>query len=128
MTTQIDESLYSRQLYAIGADTMKYIINSNVLIINLDPLAVEICKNIILLGVGSITIADSNTKISENDYGNYYISEKDFGKNRADIVGSRLSELNSNVKINKYSGEISTKLLSKFNLVVFNRVKYEHSS
>ncbi len=123
MSTQIDESLYSRQLYAIGKDTMTSIVNAKVLIINLDPLAVEICKNIILCGVGSITLADTNT-ISEKDYNNYYISSKDFGKNRAELIGCRLQELNSNVKITKYSGEITTKLLSKFNLVVFVDCKF----
>jgi ubiquitin-activating enzyme E1 len=123
MSTQIDESLYSRQLYAIGKDTMTSIINAKVLIINLDPLSIEICKNIILCGVGSITLADTNT-ISEKDYNNYYISKKDFGKNRAELVGCRLQELNSNVKITKYSGEINIKLLSKFNLVVFVDIKW----
>jgi ubiquitin-activating enzyme E1 len=107
MSTQIDESLYSRQLYAIGKDTMTSIVNAKVLIINLDPLAIEICKNIILCGVGSITLADTNT-ISEKDYNNYYISAKDFGKNRAEIIGSRLQELNGNVKITKYSGIINS--------------------
>ncbi len=123
MSTQIDESLYSRQLYAIGKDTMTSIVNSRVLIVNLDPLAIEICKNIILCGVGSITLADTNT-ISEKDYNNYYISYKDFGKKRAEVIGSRLQELNGNVKITKYSGEITTKLLSKFNIVVFIDTKW----
>ena len=124
-TSVLDESLYSRQLYAIGKDTMTSIINSKVLIINLDPLAIEICKNIILCGVGSITIADFNRTLSHKDYGNYYITDKDFGKIRADILGSRLSELNHNVKINKYSGEITNNLLSKFNLVVFVDMKFD---
>lgn len=123
MSTNIDESLYSRQLYAIGKDTMISIVNAKVLIINMDPLSIEICKNIILCGVGSITLADSDT-ISEKDYNNYYISEKDFGKKRAELIGCRLQELNANVKITKYSGEINTKLLSKFNLVVFVDCKF----
>lgn len=125
--TKVDESLYSRQLYAIGKDTMTSLINGKVLIINLDPLAVEICKNIILCGIGFITICD-NKKISDKDYGNYYISEKDFNKNRADIIGSRLSELNPNVKITKYSGDITTKLLSKFNIVIFIDYKFDDTS
>ncbi len=117
--TNLDESLYSRQLYAIGKNTMTSIINAKVLIINCDPLAVEIMKNIILFGVGTITIADNNINISDKDYNNYYISDKDINKNRSDIVGYRLQELNPNVKINKYNGKISKKLLSKYNLVVF---------
>ena len=52
----IDESLYSRQLYAIGKDTMQSLVNSRVLIVGLDPLSVEICKNIILMGVGMVTL------------------------------------------------------------------------
>lgn len=122
--TKIDESLYSRQLYAIGKDTMNSILNSKVLIINMDPLAVEICKNIILSGVGHITLAD-NKKISYKDYNNYYINSEDFGKNRADVIGFRLKELNPNVSITKYTGEITFKLLSKFNLVVFVDSSYE---
>jgi ubiquitin-activating enzyme E1 len=125
--TKIDESLYSRQLYAIGKDTMNSIINGKVLIINMDPLSVEICKNIILSGVGHITLAD-NKKISETDYNNYYINSEDFGKNRADVVGFRLKELNPNVNITKYTGEITFKLLSKFNLVVFVDCDYDFIS
>jgi len=116
--TKIDESLYSRQLYALGKDTMNSIVNGKVLIINMDPLAVEICKNIILSGVGHITLADTQ-KISEKDYNNYYINSEDIGKNRADVVGFRLKDLNPNVSITKYTGKITSKLMYKFNLVVF---------
>jgi ubiquitin-activating enzyme E1 len=108
----IDESLYSRQLYAIGKDTMQSLINSKVLIVGLDPLGVEICKNLILCGVGSITILD-NSLISEKDYNNYYITENDFGKKKSDVVGKRLSELNGNCIINKYNGKITKNLLKK---------------
>ncbi len=118
---KLDESLYSRQLYAIGKNTMTSIINAKVLIINSDPLAIEIMKNIILCGVGTITISNynNNNTISDKDFNNYYISDKDFGKDKSDIIGSRLKDLNPNVKINKYNGPITNKLLSKFNLVIF---------
>ena len=119
MSVNIDESLYSRQLYAIGKDTMQSLISSKVLIINLDPIAIEICKNIILMGVGTITLADGETIISEKDYGNYYLTENDIGKKRSDIIGKRISELNSNCIVNKYSGKINENILSKYNLVVF---------
>lgn len=125
MSNNIDESLYSRQLYAIGADTMQSLINSKVLIIGADSLATEICKNIILMGVGTITLADGDVKITDKDYGNYYVTEKDIGKKRSDILGKRLAELNSNCVVNKYSGKITEQFLSKYNLVVFIDFKFD---
>lgn len=119
MSTNIDESLYSRQLYAIGKDTMQSLVLSKVLIVNLDPLAIEICKNIILMGVGTITLADGDVIVSKKDYGNYYLTENDIGKKRSDIIGKRISELNTNCIVNKYSGKINENILSKYNLVVF---------
>jgi ubiquitin-activating enzyme E1 len=123
MSITIDESLYSRQLYAIGKDTMQSLITSKVLIIGLDPLGVEICKNLILSGVGMITILDDKL-ITDKDYGNYYISSEDIGKIKSDVVGKRLSELNTNCIINKYSGNITKKLLKNFNLVIFIDFKF----
>lgn len=125
MNTNIDESLYSRQLYAIGADTMRSLINSKVLIIGVDSLATEICKNIILMGVGTITLADGDVKISEKDYGNYYITEKDIGKKRSDVLGKRLADLNTNCIVNKYSGKITEQIISKYNLVIFIDFKFD---
>jgi ubiquitin-activating enzyme E1 len=122
---KLDESLYSRQLYAIGTDTMQSLINSKVLIIGVDSLGTEICKNIILMGVGTITLADGDVKISEKDYGNYYITDKDIGKKRSDILGKRLGELNSNCIVNKYSGKITEQIISKYNLVVFIDFKFD---
>ena len=119
MHNNIDESLYSRQLYAIGIDTMQSMINSKVLIVNLDPLATEICKNIILSGIGEVTLADSDTKISEKDFGNYYISDLDLGKIRSDILCERLGALNTNCIVNKYSGKLTEHIISKYNLIVF---------
>jgi len=116
--SNFDESLYSRQLYAIGKDTMTSLVSSRVLIIGLNPLGTEIAKNLILSGVGMLTIAD-NQKITENDFGNYYISDKEINKNRADVIGNKLRELNNNCTINKYSGDITKELLAKYHLIVF---------
>ena len=40
--TQIDESLYSRQLFVMGHDSMKRMMKCNVLIVGLSGLGVEI--------------------------------------------------------------------------------------
>lgn len=125
----VDESLYSRQLYAIGLDAMKSIVSSKVLISNLTPLAVEICKNIILCGCGTLTLADTDNKITEKDLGlNYYITEKDFGKKRSDVMGKRMQELNKNVTVNKYSGIVDEKICSKYDLIVFVDPVFDEST
>ena len=116
--SKIDESLYSRQLYAIGQDTMTSLVSSRVLLIGLNALGTEIGKNLVLSGIGMLTLAD-NQKITENDFGNYYVSTKDINKNRADVIGNKLRELNNNCTINKYSGDITKDLIAKYHLIVF---------
>ena len=57
-TAEIDESLYSRQLYVLGHEAMKRMGASHVLIVGLKGLGVEIAKNIALAGVKSLTLYD----------------------------------------------------------------------
>ena len=54
----IDESLYSRQLYVLGHEAMKKMAQANVLISGLKGLGVEVAKNVILGGVKSVTLHD----------------------------------------------------------------------
>lgn len=54
----IDESLYSRQLYVLGADAMRRMASSDILLSGLNGIGVEIAKNVILGGVKSITLHD----------------------------------------------------------------------
>jgi len=54
----IDEGLYSRQLYVLGHEAMKKMSASNVLIVGMKGLGVEIAKNVVLAGVKSVTIYD----------------------------------------------------------------------
>lgn len=54
----IDESLYSRQLYVLGHDAMRRMANSDILLSGLNGLGLEIAKNVILGGVKSITLHD----------------------------------------------------------------------
>jgi ubiquitin-activating enzyme E1 len=54
----IDENLYSRQLYVLGHEAMYKMQNSNILILGMGGLGAEIAKNIVLAGVKSVTIFD----------------------------------------------------------------------
>ena len=55
--------------------------NSKILIIGVNGLSNEICKNLILAGIGSLTIADTG-KVKVEDLGSQFLlSEADLGKN-----------------------------------------------
>lgn len=59
-TRDIDESLYSRQLYVLGHEAMKRMANSNILVVGAKGLGTEIAKNVALAGVKSLTLYDPN--------------------------------------------------------------------
>lgn len=79
-TTEIDEGLYSRQLYVLGHDAMRRMASSNVLISGLGGLGVEIAKNVILGGVKSVTLHD-DALCQISDLGSqFYLTEADVGE------------------------------------------------
>lgn len=56
---EIDESLYSRQLYVLGHEAMRRMAHTDILLSGLGGLGLEIAKNVILGGVKSITLHDT---------------------------------------------------------------------
>ena len=94
VTGEIDESLYSRQLYVLGHDAMKKMAKSAVLISGMKGLGLEIAKNIILGGVKSVTLHDECNAEMADLSSQFYLSEDDIGKNRAVVSLNKLAELN----------------------------------
>uniref|UniRef100_A0A4W4EUC5 E1 ubiquitin-activating enzyme n=1 Tax=Electrophorus electricus TaxID=8005 RepID=A0A4W4EUC5_ELEEL len=115
---EIDEGLYSRQLYVLGHDAMKRMQNSNVLISGLRGLGVEIAKNVILGGVKSVTLHDQGVAEWRDLSSQFYLREEDLGKNRAEVSQNRLAELNSYVPVTSYTGALTNDYLTQFQVVV----------
>ncbi|GMF48601.1 unnamed protein product [Phytophthora fragariaefolia] len=90
----IDEGLYSRQLYVMGREAQLRMGASNVLIIGLNGLGVEIAKNVILAGVKSVTLHDDAPATWLDLASQFYLSEADIGKPRAAASVKKLAELN----------------------------------
>ncbi|KAM6141150.1 ubiquitin-like modifier-activating enzyme 1, partial [Erethizon dorsatum] len=116
--TDIDEALYSRQLYVLGHEAMKHLQKSHVLVSGLRGLGVEIAKNIILGGVKAVTLHDEGTARWSDLSSQYYLREEDVGKNRAEVSQARLAELNSYVPVSTYTGPLEEDFLSGFQVVV----------
>ncbi|KAJ5159769.1 Ubiquitin-activating enzyme [Penicillium canariense] len=101
---EIDESLYSRQLYVLGHEAMKRMGSSNVLVVGLKGLGVEIAKNIALAGVKSLTLYDPAPVAIADLSSQFFLQPQDVGKPRADVTAPRVAELNSYVPVTIHEG------------------------
>jgi len=116
----IDESLYSRQLYVMGREGQARMAQSNVLIVGLNGLGVEIAKNVILAGVKSVTLHDPTPTTWLDLSAQFYLSEDDLGQGRAAACVTKLAELNPYVRVTERSKEAlaSEAFLASFSCVV----------
>ncbi|KAJ5433342.1 Ubiquitin-activating enzyme [Penicillium daleae] len=101
---EIDESLYSRQLYVLGHEAMKRMGLSNVLVVGLKGLGVEIAKNIALAGVKSLTLYDPAPVAIADLSSQFFLQPQDVGKPRAEVTAPRVAELNSYVPVTIHEG------------------------
>ncbi|KEH29679.1 NEDD8-activating enzyme E1 regulatory subunit-like protein [Medicago truncatula] len=115
---------YDRQLRIWGDQGQAALEKSNICLLNCGPTGSETLKNLVLGGIGSITVVDGS-KVEVGDLGNnFLVDEASLGEPKAKIVCSFLQELNDAVKA-KYIEEYPDKLIetnpsffSQFTLVV----------
>ncbi|XP_065832204.1 ubiquitin-like modifier-activating enzyme 1, partial [Oscarella lobularis] len=115
---EIDEGLYSRQLYVLGHDAMRRMGASNVLISGMRGLGVEIAKNVILSGVKSVTIHDTGNVAIADLSSQFFLKKDDIGKNRAAVSLPRLAELNTYVPLTSHTETLTEDFVAKFQVVV----------
>lgn len=114
----IDEGLYSRQLYVLGHDAMRRMASSDVLISGLGGLGLEIAKNVILGGVKSVTLHDDAVCTIADLSSQFYLNENVIGQNRAEACCKQLSELNTYVPTKAFTEELTPEFISNFRVVV----------
>jgi ubiquitin-activating enzyme E1 len=104
--TEIDESLYSRQLYVLGHEAMKRMGASNVLVVGLKGLGAEIAKNVALAGVKSLTLYDPAPVAIADLSAQFFLRPDDVGKPRDEVTAPRVAELNAYtpVRVHKSAG------------------------
>ncbi|XP_015262892.1 PREDICTED: LOW QUALITY PROTEIN: ubiquitin-like modifier-activating enzyme 7 [Gekko japonicus] len=122
---EIDEGLYSRQLYVLGYEAMQKIATAAVLVSGMKGLGVEIAKNIVLAGVKSVTVHDQHDAQWSDLSSQFFLSEEDVGQNRAVVSQHRLKELNRYVPVLAYTQGLSECFLSAFQVVVLTNSPLE---
>ncbi|KAK7342112.1 hypothetical protein VNO80_25055 [Phaseolus coccineus] len=89
---------YDRQLRIWGDQGQAALEKSSICLLNCGPTGSETLKNLVLGGIGSITVVDGS-KVDEGDLGNnFLVDEASLGKSKAKCVCSFLQELNDAVK------------------------------
>ncbi|KAL9125982.1 MAG: hypothetical protein Q9217_004897 [Psora testacea] len=118
---EIDESLYSRQLYVLGHEAMKRMGASHVLIAGLRGLGVEIAKNIALAGVKSLTLFDPAPAETSDFASQFFLHPDDVGKPRAAVTVPRVAELNAYTPVSEHLADNLTdnlESLKRYQVVV----------
>ncbi|KAL6529646.1 NEDD8-activating enzyme E1 regulatory subunit axr1 [Orobanche gracilis] len=123
---------YDRQLRIWGEQGQAALEKSSICLLNCGPTGSETLKNLVLGGIGGITIVDGS-KVQVGDLGNnFMVDESSVGQSKAKTVCAFLEELNDAVKA-KFIEEYPEKLIesnpsffSQFTLVIATQL-VEHS-
>ncbi|KAM7498300.1 hypothetical protein LguiA_022714 [Lonicera macranthoides] len=115
---------YDRQLRIWGEQGQAALEKASICLLNCGPTGSETLKNLVLGGIGSITVIDGS-KVDVGDLGNnFMVDEKSVGQSKAKCVCEFLQELNDAVKtkfIEEYPEaliETNPSFFSQFALVV----------
>ncbi|MCJ1354347.1 MAG: hypothetical protein MMC33_004335 [Icmadophila ericetorum] len=102
-------ALYDRQIRLWGVKAQEKIRTANILLVGLRALGDEIAKNLVLAGVGSLTINDDQL-VGEDDLGaQFFLSEEHIGMRRAEAALPQIQKLNSRVKLHADTTPILSK-------------------
>ncbi|KAJ8653936.1 hypothetical protein O0I10_010385 [Lichtheimia ornata] len=97
--SQDEAEIYDRQIRLWGVDAQQRIQNASVLVAGVRALSNELCKNLALAGIGSITLLDDKV-VDDDDLGvQFFLEEGARGKNRAEAVAPAIRALNPRVKV-----------------------------
>lgn len=110
--------LYSRQIGAFGLETMAKLVSMKVLIVGLKGLGIEVAKNLVLAGPGSVVLVDDEPTQIQDLGANFFLTEGDVGYPRATACAPRLQELNALVKVVVHVGALTEELVGSQDVVV----------
>lgn len=127
MVVDVDTTLYSRQVFAIGMDAQRKLLATDFLLVGLGPLGAEVAKNLILTGAKSISILD-DAQVGWLDLAAHpFASPTDAAEQRNRVEASlpSLRALNVAVTVSRVTGDVSdAAFLSQYRCVIFCDVAF----
>ncbi|ROT40371.1 hypothetical protein SODALDRAFT_271195 [Sodiomyces alkalinus F11] len=116
-------ALYDRQIRLWGMQAQEKIRRANVLLITMKALGNEVAKNLVLAGIGSLTILDGDVVTEFNLGSQFFLSaeENHVGQNRAVAAAPAVQRLNPRVAVHADPDRVEAKgtsYFSSFDLVI----------
>ncbi|XP_038893688.1 SUMO-activating enzyme subunit 1B-1-like isoform X2 [Benincasa hispida] len=122
--TEQETQLYDRQIRVWGADAQRRLSKAHVLVCGMKGAVAEFCKNVVLAGIGSLTLVDNRLVTEEALSANFLIppDESVFGgKTVAELCCDSLKDFNPMVRVSVVKGEPSSfdeEFLKTFDVIV----------
>ncbi|XP_023519116.1 SUMO-activating enzyme subunit 1B-1-like isoform X2 [Cucurbita pepo subsp. pepo] len=122
--TEQETQLYDRQIRVWGADAQRRLSKAHVLVCGIKGTVAEFCKNIVLAGIGSLTLVDNRLVTEEALSANFLIPPDEGvfgGKTVAELCCDSLKDFNPMVRVSALKGEPSRfdeEFLKTFDVVV----------
>ncbi|KAM7254229.1 hypothetical protein ACFE04_028529 [Oxalis oulophora] len=124
--TEQETALYDRQIRVWGADAQRRLTKSHILVCGIKGTVAEFCKNIVLAGVGSVTLVDDRPVTEESLFANFLILPDESvygGKTLSEVCCESLKEFNPRVSVSVEKGDWATfgvEFFEKFDVVVIS--------
>lgn len=109
-------ALYDRQIRLWGMKAQQKIRSANILLITMKGLGNEIAKNLVLAGIGSLTIIDHENVTAADLGAQFLISQEQIGQNRANAALEEIKKLNPRVNVLVDTQDVRMKPASYFAL------------
>ncbi|PON95747.1 Ubiquitin-activating enzyme E [Trema orientale] len=122
--TEQETALYDRQIRVWGADAQRRLSKAHILVYGMKGTVAEFCKNIVLAGVGSLTLVDDRVATEESLAANFLIPPDENvygGKTLAELCCDSLKDFNPMVRVLVEKGDLlsfGVDFYSKFDVVV----------
>eukprot|EP00743_Colponemidia_sp_Colp-15_P005056 GILK01005444.1.p1 GENE.GILK01005444.1~~GILK01005444.1.p1 ORF type:complete len:320 (-),score=53.72 GILK01005444.1:236-1195(-) len=101
-----EAAVYDRQIRLWGVEAQRRMMNSRVLLIGFRGLNAEVCKNLVLAGIG-VTIADSKNVEATDLSTNFFVEASHIGQNRATASVTAVRALNPLVEVNTIEEDVT---------------------
>lgn len=118
--TDAEAELYDRQIRLWGVESQRRLRSANVLIIGMNGFASEVTKNIVLVGVKTVTLLDHRNMTIEDTCAQFLLPRDQLGKNRAELSLQRAQNLNPMVVVKADTTNVDDKpdeYFTNFNVI-----------